>query len=94
MSPVEAWNSAFLSSCEGGVRPPVEFMRGLWAFSTGAKGEGDLPSCWEGIPRVPFKSVQANQALSQVEGELGVLSLCSKDCEVLSVSLGESDLLL
>ena len=30
---VEAWNSAFLSSCQRAVRPPVEFRWGIWAFS-------------------------------------------------------------
>ena len=30
---VEAWNSAFLSICQRGVRPLVEFRRGIWAFS-------------------------------------------------------------
>ena len=32
-SGVEAWNSAFLWSCKRGVRPPVKFRRGIWAFS-------------------------------------------------------------
>ena len=36
-SHVEAWNSTFLSSCKSGIRPPVEFRRGTWAFSRGAK---------------------------------------------------------
>ena len=34
----------------------------------------DLPSCFEGILGVPFESVQWNQFLFRVEGELGVLS--------------------
>ena len=43
-------------------------MWGTRDFSTGEKGEGDFPSCYEGILAVPFKSVQVNQTLSQVEG--------------------------
>ena len=42
----------------------------------------DLPSCCEGILRVPFESVQGNQTLFQVEGELGVLSTCSRNQRV------------
>ena len=41
-SPDEAWNSAFLSSCKRGVRPPVELRGGTWAFSKGATGKSDL----------------------------------------------------
>ena len=32
---VEAWNSAFLSSCQRAVRPPVEFRREIGAFLRG-----------------------------------------------------------
>ena len=32
-SGVEAWNFAFLSNCQRGVRPPVEFRQGIWASS-------------------------------------------------------------
>ena len=32
-SGVEAWNSAFLSSCQRGFRPPDEFRREIWASS-------------------------------------------------------------
>ena len=32
-SGVEALNSALLSSCQRGVRLPVEFRWGIWAFS-------------------------------------------------------------
>ena len=42
----------------------------------------DLPSCCEGILGVPFESVQGNQTLSRVEGELGVLSTCSRNQQV------------
>ena len=34
-SGVEAWISAFLSSCQRDVRPLVEFRQGIWAFSRG-----------------------------------------------------------
>ena len=63
----------FLSSCKRGVRPPVEFRRGIWAFSRGSAGESSLPSCFEGILGVPLEKVQGNQDLSGAEGELGVL---------------------
>ena len=32
---VEAWNSTFLSSCQRGIRPPVESGWGIGAFSRG-----------------------------------------------------------
>ena len=41
---------------------------GTGAFSRGATGESDLPSCCEGKLKVPFESLQGNQALSRVEG--------------------------
>jgi len=40
----------------------------MWAFSRGATGKSDLPSCCEGIFGVPFKSVHGNQSLCRVEG--------------------------
>jgi len=43
-SGVEAWKSTFLSSCPMGVRAPVEFRQGIWAFSRGSAGETGLPS--------------------------------------------------
>ena len=48
LSGVEAWNSVFLSSCPRGVRAPVEFRQGIWAFSRGSAGETGLQSCFEG----------------------------------------------
>ena len=76
MSHVEAWNFDFLLSCERGVRPLVEFRRVTWDFSRVATGESDVPSSCEGKLRVPFESLEGNQFLSLVEGELGVLSIC------------------
>ena len=38
------------------------------AFSRGATGESELPSCCERILGSPFDSVQENQAISRVEG--------------------------
>ena len=78
----ETWNSTFLSSGIRGVRPPVELRRGTCAFSSGATGETDLPSCCEGILGIPFESVQGNQAFSGVEGEFSVLSNCGRNCVV------------
>ena len=68
---------------KGFFRPPVEFRWGTWVFSRVATGESDLPSFFERILGVPFESVKWNQALSRVEGELGVLSNCGRNCEVL-----------
>ena len=72
-SGVEAWNSAFLLSCQRGIRPPVEFRWEIWASSRGSAWESGLPSCCEGILGVPLEQVQGNQDLSGAEGELGVL---------------------
>ena len=47
---------------------------GTWALSRGATGESNLPSCCEGNLGVPFESLQENQALSGVEGQLCVLA--------------------
>ena len=77
-SGVGAWNSAFLSSCQRGVRLLVEFRRGIWAFTRGSARESGLPSCCEGILGVPLEPLQGNQDLSQVEWELGVLFPCSR----------------
>ena len=46
----------------------------------------DFPSCCEGIPGVPTKLIQGNQALSLVEGEFGVLSSCGRNRRVLELS--------
>ena len=77
-SGVEAWNSASLSSCLRGVRAPVDFRQGIWAFSRGSAWETGLPSFCEGILGVPLEPVQGNQDLSGVEGELGLLFPCSR----------------
>ena len=69
---VEAWNSAFLSSCKGGFRPPVELNWGPGAFLEFATRVSVLPSCCELILGVPFESVQGNQALSRLDGEICV----------------------
>ena len=37
-SGVEAWNLAFLSSCQRGVRPPVEFRWGTVVFKRMSRG--------------------------------------------------------
>ena len=75
---VGAWNSAFLSSCQRGGRPPVEFRRGIRVFSRGSAGESDLPSYCEEIPGVPLEPMQGYQDLSRVEWELGFRFPCSR----------------
>ena len=74
-SGVEAWNSAFLSSCPMGGSAPVEFRQGIWAFSRGSARETGLPSYCEGILGAPLEPVQWNEDLSRAEGALGVLFL-------------------
>ena len=81
-SHVEAWKSTFHSSFKRGVRPLVEFRRVTWDFSRIATGESDVPSSCEGKLRVSFESLERNQFLSLVEGELGVLSTYGRDCGV------------
>ena len=44
---VEAWKSAFLSSCQRGFRPPTEFNLGPGALFGFATGASELPSCFE-----------------------------------------------
>ena len=78
LSGVEEWDSAFLSSCQSGVRPPVEFRQEIGAFSRGSVGESGLPSCCAGILGVKLEPVQGIQDLSRVEWELSVLSPCSR----------------
>ena len=75
---VEEWNSALLSRCKRGFRPPVELNWGSGAFLEFRIGVSVLPSCCELILRVPFKSVQGNQALSRVDGELRVSQIVAR----------------
>ena len=79
----EAWNSAFLSSCKRGIRPPFELRWGTWTFSRGATGLSDLPTCCERMLMVPFELVQGNLVLSRVEGEINVLLTFRKNTGVL-----------
>ena len=67
---VKECNSAFLSSCKRVFRPPVELNWGPGAFLEFSPGVSVLPSCCELILRVPCESVQGNQALYRVDGEL------------------------
>ena len=75
---VEAWNSTFLSSCKRGVRSPVQLRQGAGDFSRGSTGESDHPSSCEEKLGVPVESLQGNQALSRVEGDLGDLLTCGR----------------
>ena len=45
---VEAWNSAFYSSGQRGLRPPVELRCRIRDFSRVVARESNLPSCCEG----------------------------------------------
>lgn len=83
---VEAWNSAFLSSCKGVSRTPAEL--------SGVAGKvGLILEVQQGrqtslhVVRelgVPFLLLPGNQALSRVEGQLGVLWTCVRDLGFLS----------
>ena len=75
---VEACNSALLSRCKRGFRPPVELNWGSGAFLEFRIGVSVLPLCYELILRVLFKSVQGNQALSRVDGELRVSQIVAR----------------
>lgn len=77
-SGVEAWNSAFPSSCQRFFRAPVEFRQEIEAFSRGSAGVSSFPSCCEGILCVALELVHRNQDLCRVEGQLSVLSPCSR----------------
>ena len=74
LSRVGAWNSTFLSRWKMGVRPPVEWRKGSGAISRGATGLSVLPPCCELILGVTFKSLQGNEALSRVDGDIRVFS--------------------
>ena len=69
---VEAWNSAFLSSCQRGFRPPVELNWGPGVFLEFATGLSGLPLCCDCILKFPFESEQGIQDLSLVDGEIFV----------------------
>ena len=75
---VKAWNSAFLSSCKRGFRPPVEMNWGRGDFLVFATRVSVLPSCCELILGVPFKSVQWNQTLSRVDGDIHVSQIVAR----------------
>ena len=79
---VEAWNSAFLSSCEWGVRPLVKLDLESVAFSEQCNWGVNAPSCCDLILRVPFESVQRHQALCQVDGEIGVYWIVPRPTKV------------
>ena len=72
---VEAWNSAFLSSCKRGFRLPVELNWGPGAFLKFATRVSVLPSCCELILGVPFESVQRNQPHLEWRGKSVSLDL-------------------
>ena len=71
-SRVGAWNSASLSRWQSGVRPPVELRYGSGAISRGSTGLSGLPLCRELILGVTFESLQGNEVLSRVDGDIRV----------------------
>ena len=65
-----------------GVSDTCRVELGILGFFYRCNRESDLAFYCKGIFRVPFKLVQGYQALSRVEGDLGVLSTCSRKCGV------------
>ena len=65
-SPFEALNSAFDSSCQRDVKPPVEMRQGTRAFPKVCTGHSDLPSFSEMKDEPTFKSLQGNPAFIRV----------------------------
>ena len=65
-----------------GVSDTCRVELGILGFFYRCNRESDLAFYCKGIFRVPFKLVQEYQALSRVEGDLGVLSTCSRKCGV------------
>ena len=63
---VEAWNSAFLSSCQRGFSPPAVLNFGTGALFTLANGTSELPSCCElilGLHLNLFKEIRPDLEL-------------------------------
>ena len=69
--------------------------QGWRAFSRGATGASDLPSCCEGKFGVPLESKQGNQDLARTEGDLSILSTCGRIFHGSSqVTIGETGFIL
>ena len=66
LSPFEALNSAFLSSCQKYARPLVEMMQGFRAFFRVCTGYPNTSSNFEMKDEPSFMSLQGNPALFQV----------------------------
>ena len=62
LSPFEALNTAFLSSCQRDVKPPVEMRQGARAFSRVSTGDSDIPSSCEMKVEAAFKTLQEKPA--------------------------------
>ena len=71
-SRIEAWDCPSLSRSKMGVRPPVELRSGSGPICRGATGLSVLLSCCELILGVTFESLQGNEALSRLDGDIGV----------------------
>ena len=65
-SPLEALNSACLSSCQRDLRPPLQMRRGTIALSRGSTGDSDIPSSCEMKDKPAFKPLQLNLAFFPV----------------------------
>ena len=59
-------NSACLSRCQRGVRPPVQMRLGPRAFSRVSTGDSDIPSSCELKGEPAFKPLQGNPAFFRV----------------------------
>ena len=65
-SPFEALNSAFISSCQRDVRPPVKMRRGTRPSSKVSTMDSDIPLPCEMKDEPSFKSQQGNLAFFPV----------------------------
>ena len=98
-SGVEASNFAFCLSCQRGDRPPVEFMRGIWAFSRGSGGEshhvvrGYSVFHWSWCKGIrTYLELKGNSVTGESQvavGSLGFLSSCDRISGTLSSCLKE-----
>ena len=61
LSPFEALNSEFLSSCQKDVRPALKMRRGPRICSRVSTGDSDSPSPCERKHKPTFKSLQGNR---------------------------------
>ena len=93
-SPFEALNSAFLSSCQRDVRPPIEMWQGTRAFCRVSTRDSNILSSCEMKDEPAFKSLQGNQALFRVRASRCPLHLRQQIQGPSHIHIAERSLLL